>query len=120
MHGEESAGDGGVSLDRLNAYVDDELSAEEAAEVAAAIACDPRLAERVATLSRLRAVARRLPPEMAPPAFMLPPRRRSRAVLPVAAALALAACIGFLALLSGSAKAPDGGSQPRCQLIATG
>ncbi|MGO4172778.1 anti-sigma factor family protein [Bosea sp. TAF32] len=109
MHGEESAGDGGVSLDRLNAYVDDELSAEEAAEVAAAIACDPRLAERVATLSRLRAVARRLPPEMAPPAFMLPPRRRSRAVLPVAAALALAACIGFLALLSGSAKAPDGG-----------
>lgn len=109
MHGEKSAGGDRVSLDRLNAYVDDELSPEQAADVAAAIARDPRLAERVATLSRLRAVTRRLPPEMAPPAFMLPRRRRFSAALPIAAALALAACIGFLALRpSGPAKAPDG------------
>jgi len=110
MHGENPTEEDGVSWDKLNAYIDDELSPGDAADVAAAVARNPRLAERVATLSRLRAVARRLPPEAEPPAFILPRRRRMRVALPLAAALALAACLGFFALrLSGPATAPDGG-----------
>ncbi|QEL22279.1 anti-sigma factor [Bosea sp. F3-2] len=110
MHDDNPDREGDVSWDKLSAYIDDELSPGEAADVAAAVARDPRLAERVATLSRLRAVTRRLPSETEIPAFVLPRRRRRRVALPIAAALSLAACIGFLALrLSGPATAPDGG-----------
>lgn len=99
----------GISWDRLSAYVDDELSPGEAADVAAAVARDPRLAEQVATLSRLRAVTRRLPPEAPPPALVLPRRRRAVAP-PLAAALVLAGCIGLLAWrLATPAAAPDAG-----------
>ena len=44
------------SWEQLNAYVDGELSATDAAEVARALADDKTLAEAVATLSRLKAV----------------------------------------------------------------
>lgn len=64
-----------ITWEALNAYVDNELAPEAAAEVAAAIARDPALAARVATLSRLRATMRSMPPEMAAPAFGLPARR---------------------------------------------
>lgn len=42
-------------LQRINAYIDGELSSAEAAEVAGALALDRALAERVATLSHLKA-----------------------------------------------------------------
>jgi anti-sigma factor RsiW len=43
------------TLETLNAYADGELSARENAEVANAIALDPKLAQQVATLSSLKA-----------------------------------------------------------------
>ena len=43
-----------VSFEMLNAYVDGELDAETAADVAAAVAGDPVLAREVSALSRLR------------------------------------------------------------------
>ena len=41
-------------LDTLNAYVDGELSKDDAADVARAVACDPTVARKVATLANLR------------------------------------------------------------------
>ncbi|MDH6233984.1 anti-sigma factor RsiW [Mesorhizobium soli] len=49
-----------ITWETLNAYVDGELSPDAAAAVAAAIAADKAMAARVATLTRLRAVSRRL------------------------------------------------------------
>ena len=110
MHSETSASGETVSWDRLSAYVDDELSPNEAADVAAAVARDPRLAEQVATLSRLRAVTRRLPSEAPAPALVLPRRRRPGAALLIAASLALAACLGLFVLRSVEpAATPDAG-----------
>lgn len=43
-----------AEFERLNAYVDGELDSAEAADVALAIAGNPRLAQQVAALSRLR------------------------------------------------------------------
>jgi hypothetical protein len=58
-----------IGWEHLNAYVDGELGLTEAARVAAAVARDPRLAARVATLSRLKATTASLPPPSeAPPA----------------------------------------------------
>lgn len=61
-----------VDWTRINAYVDGELDTAGAAEVAAAIARDPQLASRVATLSRLKASAATLqaPANIPPPAFL--------------------------------------------------
>jgi anti-sigma factor RsiW len=42
-----------IDWDRLSAYVDGELSAAEAARLAAALANDPALARQVATLALL-------------------------------------------------------------------
>lgn len=47
----------GPSWQDLNAYVDGELSADAAAEVARAVAADRKLAERVAALAQLKAAA---------------------------------------------------------------
>jgi hypothetical protein len=110
MRSETPAPGEAICWDRLSAYVDDELSPGEAADVAAAVARDPRLAEQVATLSRLRAVTRRLPSEAEAPPLMLPRRRRPGAALLIAASLALAACLGLFALRSiEPAAAPDAG-----------
>jgi anti-sigma factor RsiW len=58
-----------IGWDHLNAYVDGELAPAEAARVAAAVARDPHLAARIATLSRLKATTAGLsPPGEAPPA----------------------------------------------------
>ena len=45
-----------ITSEQLSAYVDGELTAAEAAEVARAMADDRRVAEQVAQLSRLKAV----------------------------------------------------------------
>lgn len=86
--------------ERLNAYVDGELSPAEAAEIAAAVARDAELAGRVATLTRLKATTSDLAPQhKAPPIPRLPSRRPRRYALPLSAALALllvaAAAIGL-------------------------
>ncbi|OJY01218.1 MAG: hypothetical protein BGP04_23430 [Rhizobiales bacterium 62-17] len=87
-----------MSWDTLNAYFDGELAPSEAAEVAAAIARDPRLAERLATLSHLHATTQLQHPEVPPPALILPRQRRPKWVLSMAAALVLVSCIGFIAV----------------------
>jgi hypothetical protein len=84
-----------VTFDLLNAYVDGELDAAQAAKVARAVADDPALAREIAALSRLRlAVADGIDA----PAIALPkvagPRR------PMAAA---AASIAFALFLGGTA-----------------
>jgi hypothetical protein len=64
---------------KLNAYVDGELDADGAAEVASAIARDPQLAARVATLSKLKATTAAMPVQagVPPPAVLnaMRPRR---------------------------------------------
>lgn len=50
-----------MSWERLNAYVDGELAPADAAAVASAVAQDPGLARRVATLARLKANVTGLP-----------------------------------------------------------
>jgi len=74
------------SRELLNAYVDGELSAGEAAEVARALADDKTLAEAVATLSRLKAATQESiePFGLAP----LPPARRAWRRAAIAAAVA--------------------------------
>jgi anti-sigma factor RsiW len=76
--------------ERLNAYVDGELSPTEAAEVAAAVARDAELAGRVATLTRLKAATSSLAPEhQAPPPPRLPAHRPRSYALPLVASLML-------------------------------
>jgi anti-sigma factor RsiW len=98
-----------LSWERLNAYVDGELGPAEAAEVAAAIARDRELAARVASLTRLKAVASSLPPQQDPPPVprLRPPARRRNLLLPTAAALVLA----LLAAIAGWSWLP-GPQQP--------
>ena len=74
---------------KLNAYVDGELDAERAAEVASAIARDPQLAARVATLSKLKATAAAIPGQaVSPPPALLNAMRTRRAPLVRRAAVA--------------------------------
>lgn len=57
-----------IGWDDINAYVDRELDAAACARIAAAIAGDPSLAARVASLSRLKAMTTAIqPPHDAPP-----------------------------------------------------
>jgi anti-sigma factor RsiW len=81
----------------LNAYVDGELSAAEAAEVARALADDRALAEQVASLSRLKASVQDLGEgiEIALPG----PRRRAWRPAALAASLVVALAIGLAAAL---------------------
>lgn len=94
------------SWDMLNAYVDGELDAVNAARVAAAVAGNPDLAAQVATLTRLKAsAANAVPadvPDMPPPALPQPRyRRRPVASLALAAAaLLLALGLGVATLVS--------------------
>jgi hypothetical protein len=77
-----------ITWETLNAYVDGELSPDAAATVAAAIAADKAMAARVATLTRLRAVSRRL----VYPAKAEPQRHRP-GWMPVALAASVAAVL---------------------------
>lgn len=97
-----------MSWEALNAYVDDELAPEAAADVAAAVARDPDLAARVASLSRLRATMRGLTPEASPPALGLPARKRRlpARVAALAASLVVAAGLGA-AIWAFTQKTPD-------------
>lgn len=82
----------------LNAYVDGELSPGDDARVAQAIASDPRLACRVATLSRIKLALSGL--AVAPVEHIqLTTRRWSKAMLAVAASVGLAVAVmsGMLA-----------------------
>lgn len=80
----------------LNAYVDGELAPAEAAAVAAALAREPELAARVASLSRLKAWSSNLAPEEAPPPFQpAAPERKPR---PLALTLGAAALLLALTL----------------------
>lgn len=100
-----------ITWEALNAYVDGELSPDAAAAVAAAIAADKALAARVATLTRLRAVSRRL----AAPAKAERPRHRP-GWKPVALAASLAAVL-VAAGLSWSLR-PTPGSEVNAAVAA--
>ena len=88
------------SLEQLNAYVDGELSTRQASNVARAISDDWELANRVATLSRLKAVVQETfgsdrDGGIALPAEAAASGARPQVVKPVlAAALALVLFIG--------------------------
>tara|TARA_R110001592_G_scaffold125225_3_gene334674 strand:+ start:761 stop:1540 length:780 start_codon:yes stop_codon:yes gene_type:complete len=88
-----------VTFELLNAYVDGELDAAQAAKVARAVADDPALAREVAALSRLRmAVADGIDA----PAITLPKTVGPRRPLAAAAAsIAVALFLGGAAFLSG-------------------
>jgi hypothetical protein len=81
---------------RLDAYIDGELDAVAAAEVAAAVARDRALAARVATLARLKAETRRAFAAPAMPLAATVPRRPRRTLL---AALAAAAAVAAAVLV---------------------
>lgn len=91
----------------LNAYVDGELSPDEAAELARHAARDQDLASRIAALHRLKAVVAGIAPPVTPP----PISRRSTLVARWHLRLALAACLilvaGATALWWSPASAPS-------------
>ena len=90
----------------LNAYVDQELAPRRAALVADAVARDHGLAARVATLSKLRATAREMPPAShAPPPLALRTFAGfwSLRVMAVAASILLAVVLGSTLLWRGPA-----------------
>jgi anti-sigma factor RsiW len=88
-----------ITWEALNAYVDDELAPDAAADVAAAVARDPDLAARVASLSRLRAATRNLAPEIGTPVLRLPTRRLAMSARVAALAASLVLAVGLSAPL---------------------
>ena len=89
------------SWETLNAYVDGELPAGAAAEVARALARDPALANRVAGLTKLKAATQEVARELDGAGKITPPAPRHRAWRPAVAAatVALALAIGLAATL---------------------
>ena len=79
-----------MTWEELNAYVDRELGFDACARVASAIARDPILAARVASLTSLRAATKHSGGPVEPPVFRLPPRLRAASWRPVAMAASLA------------------------------
>ena len=98
-----------TSWETLNAYVDGELPAGAAAEVARALARDSALASQVASLTRLKAAAQEVARERdgAGEITLPAPRRRSWRPAAVAASVALALAIGLAASL-----VPNRGERP--------
>jgi len=84
-----------VTEELLNAYVDGELSPVDDAHMAQAIARDPALAARVATLNRVKSALAGLADESVE-RIHLPGRNWSKAILAVAASVGL-----LVAFLSG-------------------
>lgn len=83
------------SLEELNAYVDNELSQERAADVARAIARDPNTAHKVALLARLRSVA---PDAIDTPELTLPV---AKSRWPKYVMMLAAACVAFIVAGAG-------------------
>lgn len=83
---------------KLNAYVDGELDPAEAAELAAQVASDRRVASTVATLTRLKAATAAAALDGAPPALIAAraPRRWRWAVAATVAALVVAGALRTL------------------------
>lgn len=87
-----------MNWEMLNAYVDSELDPAAAASVATAVARDPVLALRIASLTQLRAVTSSLAAFDAAPPFSLP-RRQATAWRPAALAASLVIALGLGAAL---------------------
>ena len=80
-----------ITFEMLNAYVDGELDATAAAEVAGAVAKDSELAREVAALSRLRSAVNE---SFEAPSLSIPATRAAKGrVLAIAASIALAMLI---------------------------
>jgi len=92
-------------FETLNAYVDGELDAETAAEVARAVACDPALANQVALLSKLRSA---VGASIETPEIEMPqtPKRARAAVRHAVAASLVLVLIGAGALFGLPSNAP--------------
>lgn len=90
-------GDGRPADDLINAYVDGELSPEDAALVAYAAARDGETAARIAEIAKLKSV---MPGLVADPDIDLPPAGRPRRRVRLAAALA--ACVALIAALGAA------------------
>lgn len=99
---------GRPSWEQLNAYVDGELSATDAAEVARALADDKTLAESVATLSQLKAATHESIEPFALTPIQLAPRswRRVAIAASVTAVLIVAAAATLLPWMSPANPPP--------------
>lgn len=83
----------------LNAYIDGELSPQHGAKVARAIAEDPEIAARVASLTRLKSALNGLAEEMPRPVALPDPHRTIR-WLGIAASAGLFVAVGIVMLIS--------------------
>ena len=98
-----------VGDEALNAYVDGELSSQEAAALARRAALDPAIAARIALLYQLKAGVAALadtlapgePPEVAPPLPERAPDSPARRLAWLRSGRALAAAVAVLALAAG-------------------
>lgn len=82
------------SWEELNAYVDGELAADDAARVARALADTPSLADDVARLAQMKAAVKDIPPEM--PKIELPAPGETRWDRIAAAAVVVAVMTGLV------------------------
>jgi anti-sigma factor RsiW len=97
------------SWEELNAYVDGELAAEEAARVARAVADNPALAEQVARLTRLKALVDADAADM--PEIRIAPMAVRRRLGAAAAGLAAIAAAALLALYALPGNEVDAGTE---------
>jgi hypothetical protein len=90
-----------ASWETLNAYVDGELPAGAAAEVARALARNPTLASQVASLTRLKAATQEMVQDLSRASEIVLPAPRNRRWRPpaLAASLGLVLAIGLAAAL---------------------
>ncbi len=102
------------SWETLNAYVDGELPAGEAAEVAQALARDRKLADRVVCLTQLKAAVQETVRNLEETIVIVMPGRLRRGWRPVAlaASLVLAAAVGLAAIFM-----PRQGEPPEAWVI---
>lgn len=83
----------------LNAYIDGELSPEDGARVARAVAQDKAIAAKVASLTRVKSALSTVGDNL-PRSVMLPPPHRAMRWLGAAAALGLLAAVGIVLTVS--------------------
>lgn len=102
-----------ISAEWLNAYVDGALTTEEAAQIAQAAATRPEIATRIAMLHHLKAAVAGIGDDAvvpAPPlpAALVPPGRRLRqhVAIAAAAALAAAAVVALVPIFAAGPAAP--------------